>query len=110
LPGMTDKKVGSKLLQNYSEGLWMNRRLTEGCGNDPSLPQLEMSEGAVFYLFVVYLTTPFVTNIISVEWKGNKRTMNWKTFGRKRSRPNFKPLSLYSPGGTEKTYQKLQSG
>jgi len=59
LPGMTDEKVRSKLLQNYSEGLWMNRRLTEVWGNDPSLPQLEMSEGAVFYLFVVYLTTLF---------------------------------------------------
>jgi hypothetical protein len=33
--------------------------------------------------------------------------MNCKGFGRKRSWPNFKVLSRYSPGGTEESHKKL---
>jgi hypothetical protein len=36
--------------------------------------------------------------------------MNWKGFGRKRSWPNFKVLSWYSPEGTEKNHDKPQTG
>jgi hypothetical protein len=35
---------------------------------------------------------------------------NWKGCGRKPSSPNFKVLSRYFPGETEKTHEKLQSG
>jgi hypothetical protein len=33
--------------------------------------------------------------------------MNWKGFGRKRSRPAFKVLSRHSPGGTEENHETL---
>jgi hypothetical protein len=36
--------------------------------------------------------------------------MKWKEFGSKRLWPNFKVLSLNYPGGTEKNYEKSQSG
>jgi hypothetical protein len=32
--------------------------------------------------------------------------MNWKGCGRRRSWPNFKVLSQYLPGGTEKNHEK----
>jgi hypothetical protein len=35
--------------------------------------------------------------------------MNWKGFGRKWSRPNFKVLSWHSPGGTEENHEEPQS-
>jgi hypothetical protein len=31
--------------------------------------------------------------------------MNWKGFGSRRSLPNFKVLSRYSPGGTEENLE-----
>jgi hypothetical protein len=34
--------------------------------------------------------------------------MNWKGFGRKRSWPNFKVPSQYSPASTEENIEKLQ--
>jgi len=35
--------------------------------------------------------------------------MNTKTFGRKRSCPNFKELFRHSSGGTEEYHKKLQT-
>jgi hypothetical protein len=63
------------------------------------------------YLFVVYLTKLFeFVRLYSVEWMGNKWMMNWKGFWRKRSWPNSKVLSWYSPGGTEENHEQPQSG
>jgi hypothetical protein len=36
--------------------------------------------------------------------------MSWKGFGKKQLWPNFKVLSRHSSGGTEKNYEKPQSG
>jgi hypothetical protein len=36
--------------------------------------------------------------------------INWEGFGRRRSWPNLKVLSLHSPGGTEANYENSQDG
>jgi hypothetical protein len=47
------------------------------------------------------LTTLFrYFRLYSVEWKNDRRMMNWKGCGRKRSWPNCKVLSRHSPGET----------
>jgi hypothetical protein len=62
------------------------------------------------YLFVVYLTT-FLSNsgYIASNEKDFKFMINWKGFGRKRSRPNLRYHLGIFPGGTEKNHERIQS-
>jgi hypothetical protein len=58
------------------------------------------------YRFVVYLKTLFRwLRLYSVEWRANKRMMNWKAVERKRSWPNYKMKWQHLHGEAKKNYE-----